>query len=257
MSDQAHFARALLYAELDVPAELCTWNQSDPAVRFAVYRNNVVVSRTDALADTFPVTQALVGKEFFRAMARVFLQANPVKTRVLTWLGARFADFVEAFPPACTLPYLADVARLEMLRVCAYHAADAQPIALQTLGQALADPDALSDLKLTLHPSAHLLQSPHAVWSLWAAHQDLLSIETVDPELAQTVLVFRRNLDVEVLNVSLAEGHFLMQLMAGAGLALAADAAVEHDQRFDLGAFMATLIRLQLITRISNGDMTP
>ncbi len=257
MSDQAYFSRALLDAELSVPAGLSTWNGSDPALRFAVYRNNVVLSLTDALADTFPVTQALVGEAFFRAMARVFLQTNPVKTRVLTWLGASFADFVEIFPPATSLPYLSDVARLEMLRVRAYHAADAPPMALQTLGQALADPDALAGLKLRLHPSAHLLQSQHAVWSLWAAHQDILCIETVNPEFAQSVLVFRRGLDVEILSLSRAEGHFLAQLMAGEGLALAADAAVAHDQHFDLGTCLANLIRLQLITSLSNGDMTP
>lgn len=257
MSEQAYFSRALLDAELSVPEGLSTWNGSDPALRFAVYRNNVVVSLTDALADTFPVTQALVGEEFFRAMARVFLQETPVKTRVLTWLGASFADFIETFPPATSLAYLSDVARLEMLQVRAYHAADAQPIALQTLAQAWADPDALADLQLTLHPSAHLLQSPHAVWSLWAAHQDILSIDTVKPELAETVLVFRRELGVEILHVSMAEGHFLVLLMEGAGLAQAADAAVEHDQRFDLGAFLAHLIRLQLITSISKGDISP
>ncbi len=257
MSDQAYFARALLDPALNVPAGLSTWNGSDPAARFAVYRNNVVVSLIDALADTFPVTQALVGEEFFRAMARVFIQTNPAKTRVLTWLGAAFADFIETFPPASSLTYLSDVARLEMLRVRAYHAADAQPIAMQTIGQALADPDALAGLKLRLHPSAHLLQSQYAVWSLWAAHQDILSIETVKPELAETVLVFRRELDVEILNLSMAEGHFLAQLMAGEGLALAADAAMEHDQRFDLGAFLANLIRLQLITNISNADTSP
>ena len=256
MSDQAYFSRALLDPALDVPAGLSTWNDSDPALRFAVYRNNVVVSLIDALADTFPVTQALVGEEFFRAMARIFLQTNPVKTRVLTWLGASFADFIETFPPASSLAYLSDVARLEMLRVRAYHSADALPIELQTLGQALADPEALAGLKLRLHPSAHLLQSQHAVWSLWAAHQDILSLETVKPELAQTVLVFRRDLDVEVLDLTIAQAHFLMQLMAGEGLALAADAALEHDQFFDLGAFMANLIRLQLITSISKGDMT-
>ncbi len=256
MSNQAYFSRALLDAALDVPTGLSTWNGSDPALRFAVYRNNVVVSLTDALADTFPVTQALVGEEFFRAMSRVFLQTNPVKSRVLTWLGAGFANFIETFPPATSLAYLSDVARLEMLRVRAYHAADAPPIALETLGQALADPDALAGLKLRLHPSVHLLQSQYAVWSLWAAHQGVLSIDAVNPELAQNVLVFRRDLDVEILNLSVAEGHFLAQLMAGAGLALAADAAVESDHRFDLAAFLANLIRLQLITSISNGDMT-
>lgn len=256
MSDQAYFSRALLDAELSVPERLSTWNGSDPALRFAVYRNNMVVSLVDALADTFPITQALVGETFFRAMARVFLQKNPVTTRVLTWLGASFAGFIETFPPASSLAYLSDVARLEMLQLRAYHAADTQPIALQTLAQAWADTDALGGLKLQFHPSVHLLQSQHAVWSLWAAHQDILQIETVQAELPQTVLIFRRDLNVEILNLSVAEGHFLAQLMAGEGLALAAGTSVAHDQRFDFSASLANLIRLQLIINIHNGDIT-
>jgi hypothetical protein len=255
MSEQAYFSRALLDADLSVPDDLHIWNGSDPATRFAVYRNNVVASLVDALADTFPVTQALVGEDFFRAMARVFIQTHPVKTRVLTWLGLKFADFIEAFPPANTLIYLPDVARLEMYKLNAYHAADARPVALQTLGAALADPAALADLKIELHPCVHLLQSPHAVWSLWAAHQGILSIETVNTEEAQTVLIFRQNLDVELLHLSAAAGYFLAQLMAGVRLALAADAAAMHNEDFDLGAILAKLMRLQLITNISNGDL--
>ncbi|MEO8121927.1 MAG: DNA-binding domain-containing protein, partial [Rhodoferax sp.] len=72
MNSQTAFANALLNAELPCPSGLKTWNGSDPGTRFAVYRNNVMVSLIDALADTYPVVQELVGEEFFRAMARVF-----------------------------------------------------------------------------------------------------------------------------------------------------------------------------------------
>ncbi|MBK6864396.1 MAG: putative DNA-binding domain-containing protein, partial [Ideonella sp.] len=43
----AAFARALLQPDAPCPAGLKTWNGSDPAKRFAVYRNNVVVSLVD------------------------------------------------------------------------------------------------------------------------------------------------------------------------------------------------------------------
>lgn len=257
MSDQAYFSRALLDAQLAVPNDLYCWNGSDPAVRFAVYRNNVVVSLVDALADTFPVTKALVGEEFFRAMARVFIQTNPVKTRVLTWLGLSFADFIQTFPPARSLAYLPDVARLEMHRLSAYHAADAEPVTQQMLGQALANPEALAELKIVLHPSVQLLQSSHAVWSLWAAHQDILAMETVDPTVAQTVLIYRQELQVDLQHLSRADGIFIAKLIMGEGLALAADNAAEHDQDFDLGTLLASLIRLKLITNISNKDIKP
>lgn len=254
MNDQALFASALFNPELSAPTGLSTWNSSDPALRFAVYRNNVIVSLVDAMADTFPVTQALVGEEFFRAMARVFIQAHPVKTRVLAWMGAAFADFIETFAPAASLAYLADLARLEMLRVRAYHAADVPALELQALSLVLTRADALSNLRLLLHPSVFLLQSRYAVYSLWAAHQGELSIETVNPDLAQAVLVFRRELDVEVLHLSAAQAHFVQQLAASAALAVAANEAAQQDPEFDLSSSLATLIQQQLITGFRNGD---
>ena len=127
MNSQTAFAQALLDPERDCPSGLTTWNGSDPVMRFAVYRNNVMLSLIDALADTFPVTQELVGEEFFRVMAKHFVQAQPPRSRLLAFYGDSFADFVDSFAPAAPVPYLADVARLEMCRVRAYHAADVPP----------------------------------------------------------------------------------------------------------------------------------
>lgn len=73
------FAAALLDPARPAPAGLTSWNGSDPAQRFAVYRNNVTVSLIDALADTFPVVQALVGVDFFRTMAREFVRATSTR----------------------------------------------------------------------------------------------------------------------------------------------------------------------------------
>ena len=254
MNSQSEFAQAVLNPEHDCPDGLKTWNGSDPALRFAVYRNNVAVSLIDALADTFPVTQELVGEEFFRAMARVFIQAHPPRSRVMAWSGEVFADFVESFAPAASVPYLADVARLEMCRVRAYHAADVPPMNPDALRVALADPQQLLTLRMTLHPSAHLIRSRFAVFSLWAAHQGALCISTVDPSTAQVALIFRSALDVESLELSAAAGLFVGALQIGDTLASAASAAGSIDHEFDLADTMAMLIRRQLITSISTGE---
>ncbi len=119
MSTQTAVAQALLDPALPCPTGLSTWNGSDPQTRFAVYRNNVMMSLIDALADTYPVVQRLVGEDFFRAMARVFAQAKPPRSAVMAYYGRDFAAFIDAFPPAASVPYLADVARLEMARVLA------------------------------------------------------------------------------------------------------------------------------------------
>lgn len=137
----------------------------EAARRFAVYRNNVVHGLTQALVRRFPVVERLVGPAFFAAMARVFVAAHPPRTPVLLRYGDAFPGFLAGFPPVAHLPYLADVARLELARGAAYHAADAAPL----------DPEALRTAgprtRLRLHPSLRLLRSDWPVVAIWAANQ--------------------------------------------------------------------------------------
>ncbi|PKO62283.1 MAG: DUF2063 domain-containing protein [Betaproteobacteria bacterium HGW-Betaproteobacteria-18] len=254
MTTQAAFAHALLNPELPCPGGLTTWNGSDPTSRFTVYRNNVMVSLIDALADTYPVVQTLVGEAFFRAMSRVFAQSNPPRSAVMAYYGREFADFIASFPPAASVPYLADVARLEMARVLAYHAADAVPIHLEVLQAALADPEQLMSLRLVLHPSVHVLPSKFAIFSIWAAHQGEVCLSSVDPDVAQTVLVYRAALDVESMELAKASAAFVSAIQTGQPLLEAAQTASSSDPEFDLTNALAQLLRLQLITHFNTGD---
>jgi hypothetical protein len=251
MNSQTAFANALLNPELPCPSGFKTWNGSDPAQRFAVYRNNVMVSLIDALADTYPVLQALVGEEFFRAMARVFAMAQPPRSPVMATYGHDFAEFIQTFPPAASVPYLADVARLEMAQVWAYHAADVPPLALEALQVSLADPAQLMGLQLKLDPSVHVISSSFAVFSLWAAHQGAINMEAVDPDQVQSALVFRHALEVNTLELSGAVAQFVRALQTGQTLLAAAQAAAERDPEFDLTQALALLLRWQLITHLT------
>lgn len=254
MSAQSAFAQALLDPALPCPDGLSTWNGSDPAMRFAVYRNNVMVSLMDALADTYPVVQALVGEDFFRAMARVFAQANAPRSAVMAFYGRDFADFIDTFAPAASVPYLADVARLEMARVLAYHAADVPALDAQALQIALADPHRLAWARLALHPSVQVITSPFAVLSIWAAHQGESEPSTFDPDSAQTVLVFRNDLAVDMQVLADSAAQFVRALQHGQTLLAAAVQAADLDATFDLTHTLALLLRWQLVTHVTTGD---
>ena len=250
MSPQRCFAEALLDPEQACPPGLITWNASDPARRFAVYRNNVIVSLVDALADTFAVTQDLVGEAFFRAMARVFAYTNPPTSRLLVFYGETFPAFIERFPPAASLPYLADVARLEFLRVRAYHAADVAPVRSEDIVAVLADEDKLPDLGLALHPSLAVLDSAGAVVSLWAVHQGVGDLATLVPDVPETALVVRDGLDVEVMKIPRATGVFIKAVKRGATLGDAMALAQRSDPDFDATLPLALLIQKSAITAL-------
>lgn len=253
---QMDFAAALLDPALPSPAGLRAWNGSDPTARFAVYRNNVVSSLIDALAETFPVAQALVGEEFFRAMASVFVRSHPPKSRLLAFYGNDFPSFIEAFEPAQTLPYLADVARLEMARVRAYHAMDAEPVAPALVQAALSRPDQLPDLRLRLHPSTQVIESSHAVVSIWAAHQDEagLDLGAVDVAQPEQALILRPALDVIVIRLDPGGASLCDALQGGMPLGEAAAIAMQRHPGFNLPATLSALLVHGAVSSIDFAD---
>lgn len=260
MSAQQSFAEALFDIGAVCPLGLTTWNDSDPVRRFAVYRNNVMVSLIDALADSYPVTQALVGEEFFRAMARQFVTAHPPRSPVLALYGEELADFIAGFAPAAGLAYLADVARLEMLRVQAFHAADAAALTAQEIAGLLADPAALAQARFSFHPSLGVLRSRHAVVSLWAAHQTpdvAAALAQVTVAEAEIALVWRAGLEVDIARIGEGVATFIVILKQGVVFAAAAEQALAVDPGFDLVAALGLLIRAGVIAGIDITGSTP
>lgn len=165
---QAGSAAAVRDVAQPVPASVASRNREIAIRRFQVYRNNSAVSLVDALAESYPVVQALVGDAFFRAMAQAFVAQNLPQSPVLIAYGASFPEFVAAFPPAAELAFLADVARVERAWREAYHAADAKPLEIPALGQY--DEGVLVNARFRMHPSVRLVASQYPVVSIWQAH---------------------------------------------------------------------------------------
>lgn len=248
------FAAALLDPSMPCPPGLCSRAGTDPADRLAVHRNNVVSALIDALADAFPVTQALVGVEFFRAMASVFVRQQPPRSRLLVHYGDDLPTFIERFEPAQALPYLADLARLERARVVAHHAADAEPLSGEAMAAAFDVAEAVGGLRLVCHPSVSVLASRFAVASLWAAHQtgDDSDLASVDPHEAESALVLRHGLELLLLRVPPCFAAFYAALLRGDGLAdateQAGEAASGQAEPFDLVEALSLLMRHGAIT---------
>lgn len=241
MSTQTDFAAVLTAPTFVCPPGLKAWNSSDPAKRFGVYRNNVMVSLIDALADSYPVVQVLVGEAFFRAMAREFVYQSPPRSPVLAWYGSDFPDFIADFPPVAELPYLADVARLEWLRIESWQSADCKPMTERELSGFLVDENQLASTQIVLHPALRLLSSKYPVVSLWSAHQSdeaELSLSAIDLDAAETALLVRPDVGVEIIPIEANAGHFISCLRSGMMLGEAATAG-----QFDLVAVLALLIR--------------
>lgn len=167
---QTKFSRALLDPAQPVPSEIRGATRRRADRRFAVYRNNVVAGLIDALAQRFPMVRRLVGDAFFEGMARVYVVTCPPASPIMLFYGESFPDFVENFAPTANVPYLSDVARLEMARGRAYHAADAASVEPRAF--AALRTERLADLRFEFHPSVSIIKSPYPVVSIWRVNDD-------------------------------------------------------------------------------------
>lgn len=244
---QGAFAAALLEAERPIPPGLSSRTGSSVEARFAIYRNNVAVGLVEALRDSFPVVERLVGAPFFSAMAWAYAALHPPSSPVMLAYGADFPTFIAAFQAACTLPYLSEVAELEWMWLEAYHAGDAEPLAAGSLERL--PPAALADLRLAVHPSARWRAFAHPALGIWRSHQT-----DDDPDLsgldyrAQQVLTVRPQTDVHVAELPDGAIVFLQKIATGERLADAASAALASAAALDLQGLLENLFEWGVFT---------
>jgi len=246
---QSDFTKAIFNADVASPDGLCNPEGTPAVKRFSVYRNNVAVSLSEALEVTFPVIRKLVGDEFFKAMAGVFLRQHPPTSPILMFYGVEMPAFLDGFQPVEHLGYLPDVARVELALCRAYHAADIPPIDPQTL-QAIA-PDALLTTHLHLAPSVHLIRSTWPAASLYHANS---TPDAPSPKMqAEDVLITRPEFDPEVMALPPGSGAFVEALLNDAPLGEATKSATIASGDFDLTETLGLLLAAAAITELSEG----
>lgn len=250
---QTAFHDALFDAARPVPEGL-TDGQGRPAGRrFAVYRNNVAASLTEALEESFPAMAKLIGAENFRKVAGVFLRRHPPDTPMLAQYGAGFAEFLEGFAPLGHLGYLPDIARLEQARRRAYHAADAAPADPSAL-QALT-PDLLAETRFGLAPATELVASRWPIHAIWAFN--MVEGAPKPQPGPQTVLITRPDFDPVLTPVAPGTAAFVTALQAGQPLGAAQDAGLEAEPGFDLAQALSLLLGSRTVTSIRTGGPSP
>lgn len=245
---QREFAEALLDRAKPVPPGLQSWTGAAPTKRYGVYRNNVATGLARALAARFPITEKIVGEEFFTAMARDFVLDSPPVSPVLLHYGNDFPDFVAAFPPAADLPYLADVVRLENAQVKAYHAPDIAAVDPQALTRIT--PERVNGLIFVFHPAAAVLTSFHPIVTIWAMNSGAESLAPIEDWRAQNALVTRPELTVLTRKIGSSSARFVLALMQGKTLGEVYELILDLDPNFDLGQNLTELLRSGAIVDI-------
>ncbi|NOX94964.1 MAG: DUF2063 domain-containing protein [Alphaproteobacteria bacterium] len=194
------FAASVRRREATAPAFLNDSASDLVSAGLAVYRNNVRSSLSKALAETFPVVTQLVGGDFFKYAAGEYFNAHPPSSPIISHYGVGFPAFLDDFAPAKTVPYLADMARLEIAWLEAYRAQDASPSPMEKILSAAGDDP--SALRLSLHPSLRLIKSDYPIVSIWRRHKEDAASNNIKDAKGECAMIVRPHLDVLVHDIS-------------------------------------------------------
>lgn len=205
----------------------------------SVYRNTIAKGCVDALAANFPTVASMVGEDWFAAAAALFAREAPPTSAALLDYGEDFPAWLDRFPPARDLPYLAGAAALDRLWTEALFAAEAPALSASALSAL--DPEALARARLTLHPSLRFAAFEAGLPSLWlAAREGREDLEL--SETPQAILLARPAGVVRARLAGPAEIAFLRACRAGLSLADAAERATQAEPDASLPHLFAALI---------------
>jgi hypothetical protein len=234
-------------------------NSQEALERMSIYRNNVILSLSTAIADTFPVVKRLIGDECFHAAAIAFVREQPPSQPSLLFYGEKFIDYIKTYPSCIGLDYLSDVAQLEWNYIRAFHAEESDlldNLALQQIA-----PESLADVVFKIHPSVYLMQSQWPVDYIWQENQKR-DVETIDLQshAGCKLLLYRDQLQVQVVNLVPECFDFLTGLIDGKSINNAWSFTEDKYHRDnesgidanELSGMLGYLLSLPLFTKISD-----
>ena len=219
--------------------------------RLGIYQNNILSSLTKALLATYPLINKITGEAFAATLMRSFVQENPPDRACLAYYGKGLDKFIENFPPARQLPYLADLARLEWAINEAYYAEDDHPVTPSDIEDKLCGD--LYNLSLRLRSSVSLMRSK---WPLIAIRKfclthDEKSSETLNlDQQGGPVIVYRPNLEVRVISIELTEFRFLEHLRLKS-LGEALEETLIKTPAFDFSKFLQRHLSLETFSNLT------
>lgn len=238
---QDAFAHALL--QPDASANL------DPEIAalvrqpgFNVYRNTVMKACLDALQANYPAVARLVGDDWFRAAASIYVRANLPKDPALVLYGREFESFLTAFEPAAELPYLPGVARLDRFWSEVHTAPDEATVDARLLADA--DPRVRSHLRAQPHAAARWAWfDTFPIFTIWQRNREAGPIDESTFEWeGEGALVVRRLGVVHWIALGVADCALLDACAAGETIARAITVARAADPCADVEARLAALL---------------
>jgi hypothetical protein len=253
---QRTFAQALMgEGNVELPF-LIKARGMNPASRLAIYRVNVKTRLSAAIATAYPVVCELVGQGFFDYSINSFIRTTPPATSCLAEYAAGFATFLEGFSAADTVPYLADVARLEWAICQAARSAPRQPVPrdahVEVLKAYLERGVDAAGIALKTSPCVKFMSSRYPIDEIWRSHQEPGSVRHVNLSEGSVYLQVCGGERIHLRRLNRARWTFRAALAQGQTLGEACEAAASVDDKTDWADEISRVLEDDCIVEVAH-----
>lgn len=217
-----------------------------PHQHMLIYKKNIVTTLTNTLFNIYPLLVKLIGKDFFHLTAQEYIQCYPSRSSNLHDYGEYFSHFLATYSPLQDLVYLPEVAAVEWICHSLSFAAEPSPFNIKQLENIASEE--YDSLHFTLHPACKMLKCDYPILRIIELCQGNLQ-ETIDVMSGgMHLLIIRRNLEIALIPISLADYTFLNALNDNKPLSQALDETIAIEQNFQLNEKLTCWIQTQIIT---------
>ncbi|MFT5136359.1 MAG: hypothetical protein ACI8XV_001390 [Arenicella sp.] len=129
--------------------------------RLWIYQNNVFAATREYLEEVYPAVLGLVGDQFFKQMAQVFVQNNPPSEGNVYLFGQDFDSVIVQFDALQEMPYLVDLMHYEWVLHKAYFASLANCI-----DPNMTEQSELLSMPLCFNPSVAIIHSKYPIYEI-------------------------------------------------------------------------------------------
>jgi hypothetical protein len=190
---QRDFQDYLLRGDDALVARVVGTERVPVATRLGIYAGAYRSRLAEALESNYPVLARLLGESDFSALAADYIAAHDSPFYSIRYYGGELEKFLATREDYAAAPVLAELAQWEWAMTSVFDAADAAPLAAETLART--PPAHWAQLRLRWHPSIQRLTLWWNVPQLWQA----LSEDRERPEMTLAAtpmdwLLWRENL---------------------------------------------------------------
>ncbi|MCI5049808.1 MAG: DNA-binding domain-containing protein [Rickettsiales bacterium] len=244
---QQDFSQAVMQQNADALISHMSKSQAAKSARINIYRRNILLTLTDALAENYRAVAALVGEAFFAQMAEKFIAQHPPTQANMNIMGQAFPTWLQSYAPAEALPYLPDMARFEYTWNQSFFA---KRTAIKPHHFWVdTDPDALLSTKLHFRDDIQLVSTHYPCDTLWrycVLHKGEGEIPAID-EGEHFFLLHRPERKVLIEPLPEHVWKSLHELSNKGTIESVLESVPENEQAENFQLMMSTLIAHQLI----------